>query len=78
MTFFELSCFRNGFLESDKAHWNHTGAVLAMHYNIARGRGQSAKSADDFNPYGRGLASPENEKPMTADDIKSLVDEFKK
>jgi len=76
MTFFEWSCFQSGLLEADETRWNHTGAVMAMLFNINRGRGQSAKSAQDFNPYGRGMAAPENNKPMSADDIKQLVDEF--
>ena len=46
-------------------------------FNINRGRGQSAKSANDFNPYAKGMASPEQNKPMTADDVKALADEMK-
>jgi hypothetical protein len=77
MTFFEWSCFQNGLLERDQTRWNHTGAVMAMLFNINRGRGQSAKSANDFNPYAKGMASPEQNKPMTADDVKALADEMK-
>lgn len=77
MTFFEWSCFQNGLLERDQTRWNHTGAVMAMLYNINRGRGQSAKSANDFNPYAKGMASPEQNKPMTADDVKALAAEMK-
>jgi hypothetical protein len=77
MTFYEFSCFRNGTLEADRTQWNHTGAVMAMLFNINKGKGQSAKSALDFNPYGQGMASPENNKPLSAEDIKSLADEMK-
>lgn len=50
---------------------------MAMLFNINKGKGQSAKSALDFNPYGQGMASPENNKPLSAEDIKSLADEMK-
>lgn len=33
------------------ADWNRTSAILAMLYNINRGKGQSAKSPDAFNPF---------------------------
>ena len=64
-------------LERDKTLWNHTGAVMAMLFNINRGRGQSSKCASDFNPYAKGMASPENNKPMSKDDIMSLAEEMK-
>ena len=64
-------------LERDRTRWNHTGAVMAMLFNINRGRGQSAKSAADFNPYSKGMAAPENNQPMTADDIRALAEEMK-
>ena len=76
MTFFEWSCFQSGLLEADRTRWNHTGALMALLYNINRGRGATAKSAEDFNPYGRGMADPENNKPMSAEDVKKLVAEF--
>jgi hypothetical protein len=78
MTFFEFSCFRNGLLERDKTHWNHTGAVMAMLYNINRGKSQGAKSAVDFNPYGKGEAAHQEQKPMTTDDIRALAAEMQK
>jgi hypothetical protein len=63
-------------LEADKTRWNHTGALLAMTYNANRGRSQQPKTAADFNPYGAGDANPENNKPMTAERIKSLAAEL--
>jgi hypothetical protein len=77
MTFFEWSCFQNGLLEADRTRWNHTGAVMALLFNINRNRGTTAKTADDFNPYGVGMASPENNEPMSAEAIAALVDELK-
>ncbi len=50
---------------------------MSMLFNINRGRGQSAKSANDFNPYSSGMASPDNNKPMSTDDIRALADEMK-
>lgn len=65
-------------LEADKTRWNHTGALLAMTYNANRGRSQQAKTAADFNPYGAGDANPENNKTMTADDVRALAAEMQK
>ena len=31
--------------------WNHTAAVMALLANIHRGKGRSAYSPNDFNPF---------------------------
>jgi len=78
MTFFEWSCFQNGLLDRDRTLWNHTGAVMALLFNINRGKMQTPKTAHDFNPYATGMAAPENNEPLTADEVHALAAELQK
>lgn len=34
-----------------EAQWSHTSSLLAMIYNVNRGKGRAAKKPKEFNPY---------------------------
>jgi len=52
------------------ADWNRTSSVLAMLFNVNRGKGVSPKSAKDFNP----LAPKQEPVTLTREEAKAALE----
>ena len=53
----------------NRAAWDHTSNVLAMLFNINRGKNNKPMKADDFNPYTTKASKAKGFKPKTAEQL---------
>ncbi len=60
-----------------RSDWSHTSALLAMLFNINRGKNVQPKKPYDFNPFVARSKSKGNGIPLNKDTIKQIKKYFK-